>query len=82
MLFAKLASVLCLNAEKLAVKDASLTVGSEKPAAKVITEPKDYVGFSFDQPVGPGPATLHVAYQGDVSRNDQAGIFQMKDGDQ
>ncbi len=79
--FAKATSVLWLNAEKLAIKDATLTVGSEKFAAKVITEPKDYVGFAFDHPVGPGAATLHVAYQGEVSRKDQQGIFQMKDGD-
>jgi len=79
--FVKPTSVLWLNAEKLAIKDATLTVGGEKFAAKVITEPKDYVGFSFDHPVGSGPATLHVAYQGEVSRKDQQGIFQMKDRD-
>ena len=79
--FAKPTSVLWLNAGKLAVKDATLAVGGEKLAAKVITEPKDYVGFAFDHPVRPGPATLHVAYQGEVSRKDQQGIFQMKDGD-
>jgi cytosol alanyl aminopeptidase len=79
--FAKPTSVLWLNAEKLAIKDATLTVEGEKLAAKIITEPKDYVGFSFDHPVSPGSAILHVAYQGDVSRKDQQGIFQMKDGD-
>jgi alanyl aminopeptidase len=79
--FDKPTPVLWLNAEKLVIKDATLAVGEGKVAAKVITEPKDYVGFSFDHPVGPGPATLHVAYQGEVSRKDQQGIFQMKDGD-
>jgi alanyl aminopeptidase len=77
----KSTSVLWLNGERLTVKDASLTIGDEKLSAKVITEPKDYIGFAFDHPVGPGPATLHVAYQGEVSRKDQQGIFQMKDGD-
>jgi cytosol alanyl aminopeptidase len=79
--FAKPTTVLWLNAEKLAIKDATLTVGGEKLAAKIITEPKDFVGFSFDRPVGPGPATVHVAYQGEVSRKDQQGIFQMRDRD-
>ena len=79
--FAKATPVVWLNAEKLVVKDATLTVGGEKLAAKVITEPKDYVGFSFDHPVGPGPATLRVVYLGEVSRKDLQGIFQMKDGD-
>jgi cytosol alanyl aminopeptidase len=80
--FAKATSVLWLNAEALTIKEATLTVGSEKSAANVITEPKDFVGFSFDHAVGPGPATLHVAYQGEISRKDFRGIFQMKDGDQ
>ncbi|HXJ91987.1 MAG TPA: M1 family metallopeptidase [Terriglobia bacterium] len=80
--FAKATSVLWLNAEALTIKDATLTVGSERSAAKVITEPKEFVGFSLDHPVGPGPATLHVDYQGEISRKDFRGIFQMKDGDQ
>jgi alanyl aminopeptidase len=79
--FAKPASVLWLNAEKLEIKDATLTAGGEKFVAKVITEPNDYVGFAFNHPVGPGPATLHAAYQGATSRKDQQGLFQMKDGD-
>jgi alanyl aminopeptidase len=78
---AKSTSVLWLNAEKLTVKDATLTVGHEKLAAKVISEPHDYVGFAFDQPVAPGVATLRVAYQGEINRKDQQGLFQMKDGD-
>jgi alanyl aminopeptidase len=78
---AKSISVLWLNGERLTVKDATLTVSQEKLAAKVISEPKDYVGFTFDHPVGPGAATLRVVYQGEISRKDQQGIFQMKDGD-
>jgi alanyl aminopeptidase len=78
---AKSTSVLWLNSEKLTVKDATLTVGQEKLAGKVISEPHDYVGFAFDRPVGPGAATLRVTYQGEISRKDQQGIFQMKDGD-
>jgi alanyl aminopeptidase len=80
--FAKPAAVLWLNAEKLAVTAATLSVESEKFDANVIPEPKDYVGFGFGHHVGPGPATLHVAYQGEVSRKDQEGIFQMKDGEE
>jgi cytosol alanyl aminopeptidase len=79
--FAKATPLFWLNAERLTVKDATLTAGGKKLTARVITEPRDYIGFDFGQPVGPGPATLHVAYQGEVSRKDQQGIFQMKDGD-
>ena len=76
--FAKSTPVLWLNAEKLSVKDASITAGGEKQSARIITEPHDYVGFAFDHPVGPGEAKLHVAYQGTINRTDQQGIFQMK----
>jgi alanyl aminopeptidase len=79
--FAEPTSILWLNSERLIVKDATLTVGHEKLAAKVIREPIDYVGFAFKHPVAPGDATLHVAYQGGINRKDQQGIFQMKDGD-
>jgi alanyl aminopeptidase len=78
--FAKQTSVLWLNAEKLEIQDATLSVGGEKVAAKLITVPNDYVGFAFAHPVGPGPATLHAVYRGEVSRKDEQGIFQIKDG--
>jgi alanyl aminopeptidase len=79
--FIRPARVLWLNADKLTLKEASLTVGSEKLAANIVTEPKDYVGFAFDHPVGPGAATLHGAYSGEVSRKNRGGLFQVKDGE-
>jgi alanyl aminopeptidase len=79
--FKEATSVLWLNADKLTVSDATLTVGSQTLKAKVLPQPKDLVGFSFEHPVGPGPAKLHVNYQGEISRKDMAGIFQVKDGD-
>jgi alanyl aminopeptidase len=74
-------SVLWLNAEKLAVKTATLTYGGQTLPAKVISEPKNLVGFSFDRPVGPGPAKFHAEFEGQISRKDMQGIFQVKDGD-
>jgi len=50
---AKSTSVLWLNGERLTVKDATLTVGHEKLAAKVISEPKDYVGLPSTIPSDP-----------------------------
>ena len=55
--FKKPSSVLWLNSEKLEIKDATLTFGGEKVAAKIINEPHDYVGFAFGHHVGPGAAT-------------------------
>ncbi len=79
--FKDASSVLWLNADKLTVSDATLTVNGRTISAKVLPQPKDLVGFSFERPVGPGPAKLHVNYQGEISRKDMAGIFQVKDGD-
>ena len=41
--FAKSAPRLWLNGERLTLKDAALTVGSEKIAAKIEAQPKNYV---------------------------------------
>lgn len=79
--FKQASPVLWLNAEKIKVKEATLKAGGQTLTAKVITEPKDLVGFSFDHPVGPGTARLHVTYEGEISRKDMQGIFQVKDGD-
>jgi alanyl aminopeptidase len=80
--FAKPAAVLWLNAEKLQIKEAALIMDGGKSPVEVITEPHDYVGFAFGHHVGPGEATLHATFQGEISRKDQQGIFQMKDGGQ
>jgi len=78
---AKPTSILWLNAEKLTVKEATLSAKSAGLAAKVIAAPKDFIGFAFEQPIGPGEATLRVTYQGEINRKDQQGVFQVKDGD-
>ena len=74
--------VLWLNADKITVKEATLTVGGQSVAVKVFPQPKDLMGFAFDHPIGPGAAKLQVVYQGEISRKDMQGIFQVKDGDQ
>jgi cytosol alanyl aminopeptidase len=78
--FKKSATALWLNAEKLKVKEATLTASGATVPLKVVPADKDYVGFAFTSPVGPGQAKLHVSYQGEISRKDMRGIFQVKDG--
>jgi len=80
--FKKATPILWLNANRLQVKQASLSVGSRTVATRVVSLPKDYLRFEFNQLVGPGEAKLHVSYQGEISRKDMQGIFQVKDGDQ
>jgi cytosol alanyl aminopeptidase len=74
-------SVLWLNANQITVERASLFTAGQNLTAKVLTQPKDLVGFSFEHAVGAGPAKLHIAYRGEISRKDMAGIFKIKDGD-
>ncbi|HMD97035.1 MAG TPA: M1 family metallopeptidase [Terriglobia bacterium] len=78
--FKQSTSVLWLNAEKLKVQEATLTAGGATVPLKIVPEDKDYVGFAFASPVGPSPAELHVSYQGEISRKDMQGIFQVQDG--
>jgi cytosol alanyl aminopeptidase len=74
-------SVLWLNAEKLKVKSATLSKEGKAFPAKIISEPKDLIGFSFDSVIPAGPAKFHAEYEGEISRKDMQGIFQVKDGD-
>src|ERR1051326_5374023 len=78
--FKQPSSVLWLNADKLNVKDATLTAGGKTLAARIIPEPKDLVGFAFETSVPAGKATLHANFEGQVSRKDMAGVFQLKEG--
>jgi len=79
--FEKSTALLWLNTEKLTVNETTLKAATEKVDAKIIAESKDYIGFAFPHPVGPGEATLRVSYKGEISRKDTRGIFQVKDGD-
>ena len=73
--------ILWLNADKLKIKDATLEAARQTIHATLFAQPSDLAGFSFDHPVGPGPATFHVRFEGEISRKDMQGIFQVKDGD-
>jgi alanyl aminopeptidase len=79
--FHESSGVLWLNADMLTVKSASLTSGGQTFSAKVISEPKDLVGFAFDRPVPGGAARFHAQFEGTISRKEMQGIFQVKDGE-
>jgi len=72
-------TIIWLNAIGLAVTEASFHPESG-PAlpAKTVPGGDQFTGFSFDRDVS-GKGTLHVAYQGKISRNSSAGIFQLKE---
>jgi len=72
-------TIIWLNAIGLAVQDASFRPESGAAlAAKTVPGGDQFTGFSFDREVS-GHGTLHIAYQGKISRNSSAGIFQLKE---
>jgi alanyl aminopeptidase len=74
--------VIWLNASDLQIQEASFRPASGALSkAEVLDGRKDFAGFSFDHPVS-GKGVLHVSYQGKISRNSSAGLFQMKEGDE
>jgi aminopeptidase N len=68
-----------LNASGLAIQEASFRSESG-PVLPAKTAPggDQFMGFSFDRTVS-GKGVLHIAYQGKISRNSSAGIFQLKE---
>ncbi len=46
--------------------------------AKTVPGGDQFTGFSFDREIS-GNGSLHIAYQGKISRNSSAGIFQLKE---
>ena len=72
---------LWLNATALQIQDATFRSDSGTQAARVIPGGNDFAGLTFDRPVS-GRGILHLSYEGKISRNSSAGLFQMKDGDQ
>ncbi len=68
-----------LNAIGLAIKKRGFVrqPGAALPA-KTVPGGDQFIGFSFDRAVS-GKGTSHVVYQGKISRNSSAGIFQLKE---
>ncbi|WNG50185.1 M1 family peptidase [Archangium minus] len=72
---------LWLHGSDLKVKEAMLTTGGQPQPARAVTEGTSFIGFLLERPVGPGTATLRIAYQGIASAKETMGLFRQKDGD-
>jgi aminopeptidase N len=71
---------LWLRGTGLTVQGASVTArGSTRPA-RVTRQGEDRLGFTLERPVGPGPVTLRVAYQGRASAQDATGVVRSSEG--
>ena len=74
-------SLIWLNATKLNIKSASFQVAGTRTEGTVVPGDDNFAGISFAQELS-GTGTLHLVFEGRVSRNSSAGLFQLKDGDQ
>jgi cytosol alanyl aminopeptidase len=71
--------VIWLNAVGLQIQEAAFRPESgEALPAKTVPGGDQFLGFVFDRAIS-GKGVLHVAYQGKISRNSSAGIFQLKE---
>src|SRR6202522_327621 len=73
------AEVVWLNSVGLQVQDATFRPESEDVlSVKTVPGGQQFIGFAFDRAIS-GKGVLHVAYQGKISRNSSAGLFQLKE---
>ncbi len=71
--------VIWLNAVGLQIQEATFRPESgDALPAKTIPGGDQFLGFAFDRAIS-GQGVLHVVYQGKISRNSSAGIFQLKE---
>src|SRR3954452_5205890 len=75
----KPAKVVWLNANQLAVKTASVTVGTKRIGATAIDGGKDFIGLDLESELPAGKATIDVAYTGRIRVGDSAGVFRTED---
>jgi alanyl aminopeptidase len=74
----KPASLIWLNATELTIRQA--TIGSQPAVIEAGND--DFVGLRSAKPLAPGPARIHIVYDGKISEKSSAGIFQGLDGKQ
>jgi alanyl aminopeptidase len=79
--FNQKASFLWLNGTALSVTKASATVGDHTVGVKWVPGGDDFIGFSFDKPVGPGAVRLKIEYTGKLDESSTQGLFREKDGE-
>jgi aminopeptidase N len=74
-------SLLWLNATGLDVASARLEAGTREVSVRVVPTAEDFLGFAFEQPVGPGPAVLSVSYTGPIDDTRSRGLYRVKEPD-
>jgi alanyl aminopeptidase len=73
------ADVIWLNAVGLQIQEATFRPESGPVLPiKIVPGGDQFIGFAFDRAIS-GKGVLHAAYQGKISRNSSAGVFQLKE---
>jgi len=75
------AQTIWLNANQIAVQEASATAGGKTWQAQTVPGGSDFVGLRFESAIPVGPAEIRIRYQGSVRHGDTSGIFRTRDGD-
>ncbi|HET9451633.1 MAG TPA: M1 family metallopeptidase, partial [Aggregicoccus sp.] len=70
-----------LNGTELQVASATIAKEGGAPSpARAVQGSEDFLGFAFEQPVGPGAAQLEISYTGRISDKDSQGLFRQQEG--
>ena len=78
---AKPTSLLWLNATELTVLAAKVEVSGKPAAVRPVPGSDDFLGFAFERPIGPGPATLIVSYKGPIDETRSRGLYRVREPD-
>jgi alanyl aminopeptidase len=73
------ADVIWLNSIGMQIQDATFRSESgDMLPVRTLPGGDQFLGFAFDRTIS-GKGVLHIAYQGKISRNSSAGIFELKE---
>ena len=69
-----------LNANRIAVQQASVIAGGKTVIAKTLPGGDDFLGLQLPSAIPAGTAEITIGYTGEVRHGDTSGVFQAEDG--
>jgi aminopeptidase N len=78
---ARATSLLWLNAAGLTIDRASVSAGGRARGAKPLPGGEDFVGFAFEEEVGPGEAVLAASFHGTIDDVRSRGLYRVREPD-
>ncbi|MGO9260354.1 MAG: M1 family metallopeptidase [Bryobacteraceae bacterium] len=74
------AQTIWLNANRIAVQQASVTAGGKTLTAKALAGGDDFLGLQLPSAIPAGAAEIAIRYTGEVRHGDTSGVFHAEDG--